>query len=466
MKISFLKTCLVFTLALGIGLTAMPARTEAYQTVLDPVNLVKNALSAALENKGIFKELTSDRLAWIQSISALQSLNKSMINFVNSGFDGSPAFVTDINKTMLSVGDAQAEAFLKELESSNSVKSPWRDDLSQNLREYRYRSTGAGGVFNQNPFTLDQVSSDPAAFTNGDFSKGGLDALFSSFMNPQNNPYGSTLLTQQAFEGSVGNAEGNRLTEINWGQGIGSYHGTCGSSGDVSLGSSKECPNSPIIINGSVLHDTLVHTLGAGIDKTVSADEVSEFASAPILNLLNEAFSKGGIAGLSKPSTGGGSSYADNLTNASNTQSASLSQAFLQTITEELGQVSNYQSNWQRIQAAGQQALSACSSRNNTQAISTIVQPALNSASAALVKAANATAELGKLQSQAKSAIATGGKLADLNKLSEDFQGFDGPNSDILPTPTEVAESESQASAGTDSLLSQLSQLSVSCVIN
>src|SRR5690606_23796963 len=84
-----------------------------------------------------------------------------------------------------------------------------------------------GSFFNQNRFTLNQVSQDPNAFIQGDFSQGGWDAWIELWRNPQNNPLGAFHAAEQELGKRISSAEGERRTELEWGRGFLSWRGDC-----------------------------------------------------------------------------------------------------------------------------------------------------------------------------------------------------------------------------------------------
>ena len=49
-----------------------------------------------------------DAIAWTVAKTAVQSLTQSIVNWINSGFEGSPAFVTDLENNLGNLSDAVA----------------------------------------------------------------------------------------------------------------------------------------------------------------------------------------------------------------------------------------------------------------------------------------------------------------------------------------------------------------------
>jgi hypothetical protein len=174
----------------------------------------------------LLKGTSLDPIAWAVAKAALQSVVNSTVKWINSGFNGSPAFVTNLANSLQTVGDAQANSFIQQLSSNGAVKSPFQSQVASAVGTNYLQSTGSNGFFNQNPYTLNQTTQNDAAFLQGNFSQGGLDALFSAVL-PQNNPYGATLLATQALNSQVAGAKNIQNTEYIAGSGFNSYRGNC-----------------------------------------------------------------------------------------------------------------------------------------------------------------------------------------------------------------------------------------------
>jgi hypothetical protein len=433
--------------------------------VKDNYNLKKNAETAAATSRDIFKENTEDPLAWKIARIAIQSLTKSTVNWINSGFDGSPAFVTDLNQTMLNVGDAAADQFFNELQSNSAIDSPFRDAATQALRDNYYRSSGNGAFGNQNAFTLNQSSPNPSAFINGDFSQGGWNAWFSLTANKQNNPIGFIDEAQRAQQGMVGVAQSNRQTELGWGNGFSSLKDSCGSTAlgqAVSLANkNRECVGALIQTPGAIIKDSLVKQLGAGTDSLVSADEISEVIDALFGELVNQVLGPGGgLRGVSQPAAGGGRSYIDAATTQTPVD-ANAQNSFIQTLNNQRSQVEQYQQNWQGIRDAGEGAAQACADRGRDDVVNDTINPIMERASVALGKAASAITSLDGIRARAQS-VTVLNQVQSLYALSSEYNALVSNNS--FPTASEMAEVQYEnTDAADETLMSRLQAAENEC---
>ena len=104
-----------------------PQKAEAIN--YDPYNTIVNAgswitekvgvayefiSSAALSSLGL-KEWTLDGVAFAIVNIMIQNMSRSIISWINSGFQGSPAFVTDLEGFMIDIGDRAMGRFIEEL---------------------------------------------------------------------------------------------------------------------------------------------------------------------------------------------------------------------------------------------------------------------------------------------------------------------------------------------------------------
>jgi hypothetical protein len=110
-SLSYKKPAAIFLMGM-LALTStisFPQRAHAFGALVhDPINYIVNGLTAASSVAEKVKGYSLDPIAWMVAKAALQSVVKSTINWINSGFNGSPAFVTDLQQKLLDVGDAQA----------------------------------------------------------------------------------------------------------------------------------------------------------------------------------------------------------------------------------------------------------------------------------------------------------------------------------------------------------------------
>ncbi|HEX2792309.1 MAG TPA: hypothetical protein VHO23_01155, partial [Candidatus Paceibacterota bacterium] len=250
---------------------------------------------------------------------------RSTVNWINSGFEGSPAFVTDLQRNLLRLGDTVTAHFVSEI-AEGIIDSPYSEEISAAVRVGYYLSTGDTPFYVRYPYTLSNYSEDPAAFLGGDFSKGGYSALFSTIVNPQNNPYGAYDVALRELNTRLSATQGTRQQELNWGDGFMSFR-DCGSAAgiEVQLAGSNDCFGASIKTPGSVIAPRINEALGLGEKSLVTADEIDEIVGALFQQLVGHVLGSGGLLGVTQQSDGGGRPFLDQATDPGQYQQPSSS---------------------------------------------------------------------------------------------------------------------------------------------
>ena len=248
---------------------------------------------------------------------ALQKLTAQTVNWINSGFKGNPAYVTNPDQFFLDVGDETASYYLSTNGVLNNLCSPFKAQVRLALVK-NYLDD------DQNFYcTLGTLERNYEAFTN-DFSQGGWDGWFNVTQNNRNNPYGAYLEAKNQLAVKVGSTQNKYQRQLQQGSGFLSFE-KCVKyappefvgpteglpSRQTVPGSSEEnCIKKETVTPGSVISSSLNKALGGSIDKIGAADEVGEIIGALLGQVINKAIS--GLRGLTK-SGSGQSSFADRL---------------------------------------------------------------------------------------------------------------------------------------------------------
>ena len=485
----------VFSMLL-VATTALPHKAYALlglgDVVHDPLHAIISSGNLAATGGLNLKEYSLDPLAYAVKTIALQSITKSVVNWINSGFDGSPAFVQDLQSEFSRIGDTVATRFIDEFTAQSGLQDlPWRDEIAQSVLGGYFQSTGKDGFYLQNPYTLDQVSSDPRAFVNGDYSKGGLAAWRELVFNPgANNPLLFRDALKESLNSRVSGAQEVRRTELNWNNGFNSFRGKCakasptftggtnantgsvlsfdGSSAStgsgtrpasVSLTNTDNCLGSPILTPGSVIAQSAnKYLVDNGLEQYISADEIGEIVNALMGQLVGSVLGGGGLAGTSRPTSGGGASYADRLGSASQSSAASVSSSFSTTISNQVSTLIEYKANWQKISDAAAAANVARPAACNNLATSVLTQAGL-----AISSATSGISALQKIQSDLTTAISTtnSAQAEAITTVSTDYQILQ--SSGALPSISDIEYAKEQSTDGgsgaASSLYTQMIQL-------
>lgn len=267
------------------------------------------------------KDCILDGLTTVIREVLISSITQSIVNWINNGFNGSPAFVTDLEGFLLNVGDQVVGRYIEGSELA-FLCSPFSIDVKIALALDYYSSTQS-----QAACTLTgAIQNVQDAF--GDFSnRSAWDAWFDLTINPNNNALGSFLSSRQSLRVAVVNAQNQQLNILNWGNGFRSYE-VCDSPATAkgaqapvlsgSIGNTRV--NCRIATPGIVINEQLSNTLGSGFRQLELADEINEIIGALLGQLTQQVLGglEGGLRGLSS-SRYSRPSYVDQLVSQSNT---------------------------------------------------------------------------------------------------------------------------------------------------
>ncbi len=400
-----------------------------------------------------------DTIAWQVGKIAIQMMTKSMVNWINSGFHGSPAFVSNLSDFLLNVGDVAAGQFIHDYGINNAVMSPFRTRIAIQLSNNYYRNTGPYAFYQQYPYTLSRYIKSDEAFLNGEFSQGGWSGWFAASQYPQNNPYGAGIIASDELIARVRQAGNTETLQLGWGQGFlawcgdntgpsvhevpvqntantvtsqeATLDGSQGASQTVTVPSSNSaapvnlsgtanpqvthCLNKDGTIGavqtpGTVIRDQINKTLGLSGDTLVTADEFDEVIGALMSQLVTQVVGGTGLGGVASVSSGG-RGYIDAATDPTQitqaTNAANANATFVDGITSEIASLQQYQANWGTISDAAdaaKTALASCSTANADQVAR--VNAVSAQAAAALAKGAAALTAAGTIGTDATNAVA------------------------------------------------------------
>jgi hypothetical protein len=458
---------------LGVGDTAFEINPAVVGGVVTTAGASTVTAAATTIQSTILTALNG--LAWTIAKMTVQSLTRSVVNWINSGFQGSPAFVSDLNENLKYLGDAVADDFIAHLDQTVqdttgfNITSPFQDQLNQKLREEYYRTTSSWGL----NYTLPQQSTDPKAFINGDFNKGGFNAYLSASQNQANNPFGAYMQASDQLWSQVGKAAQQRKMELDWGKGFLPWRGNCNTTpgiagGAVSLSQKEKCPLNAVRTPGAVIEAQLENSLGSGVRQLELADSINEIVGALIGQLVNQVLGAGGLLGTSQPSSGGGSSYLERATNPSSVgaQTTGLAAGVVQNIANDRASYTTYRQNWQKILTAAKDAETTCGVSDDITAVTTKASTEVTRVDGVLTKLTEIETQVSGA-STALQQTATRDTTAQILAAMNSYQTFLG--SKEVPTPSERAEATVQSAensgdeTSTPSLYTQMLLKKQSC---
>jgi hypothetical protein len=323
----------VFSLSLN------PKKAEAQWAVIDPVNLVQNVLSTIsqygsqmLAYSDNYKEYVLDPLVSIMAEMLIQQMTASVVNWINSGFEGSPSFIQNPGAFFLDIADQTTGAFIGQ--DLADLCSPFSIDLRIAL-SFKYRPSAQkryactlSTIISNSKDAIENASIN--GFTAGDFKQGGWPAFVSLTTEPQNNIYGAYIQADSDLSFRVASKQVQQKDELNQGKGFLSWRNCDGitqsSPTPINGGTYDELTGRfvvsgddivdksicPVSTPGSSIANILEKQLDIPVEKLGLADEIGEIVNALFAQLATQVLQQG-LSGVSNRGSSG-KSYLDSVT--------------------------------------------------------------------------------------------------------------------------------------------------------
>jgi len=248
---------------------------------------------------------------------ALDKITASTVNWIDSGFNGSPTFVQNYQQFFSDVTNQAAGAYLS---SSNFafLCSPFSLQVKIAVAQSYAASQGGIAPTAANSCTISQITNNVGDFLNGNFNSGGWPALLSFTNTPNNNPFGAYIQLNAGLQNAALSAKQNAQTSISPEGFLSMHQVICpnkATTNSVTLSSSvgNTCPTGcqcPITTPGHVIATSLDKALGTPVDQLNAAQDLDQIISALMSQLIQTAFQGGvsNLAGAQTTSSGGNSS--------------------------------------------------------------------------------------------------------------------------------------------------------------
>ena len=291
-------------------------------------SVISNTQSIARSQSTLVnKECVLDGIARGLQQVILRQVTTSIIRWANSGFQGNPSFITDINGFLRGVADQAFGEFLAD-NGLAGLCTAFRTPVLYGVRLYF-----------QEPFqrraacTLSDITSSASSFFNGgwyggvrtkvisvdrfiegDWSSGGWGTWYGMVTQDQNNPYGAFLLSVDEGQKRMNAATYAAERKASYGSGFLSFE-DCKTVQGIN-GPQKQCQ---IVTPGSIIRDQVNSAIGTDLRVLENADEINELISAVASGLvLNILGGQRGLLGIGDSRTGTNTSYLDVYSGTSN----------------------------------------------------------------------------------------------------------------------------------------------------
>jgi hypothetical protein len=228
---AFLKKIISSFLIVSIILPAIflstPNKTNAQFVVTDPglifitegqvIPILAGLLPGSAQKEGGLFGIGYDGIAWFAGRILLRQITQSLVNWINSGFQGNPSFIQDPKDFLEKDIDRTIGNFI-ESSDLNFLCAPFQINVKLALG-LQY-SPFADQIGCRLTDILNNTEGAYEDFVNGDFiGGGGWDSWLSITTVPQNNQLGAMLIAQNRLDANINNQIGIRDKELSWGNG-------------------------------------------------------------------------------------------------------------------------------------------------------------------------------------------------------------------------------------------------------
>lgn len=305
---------LIIPIIVSLSFSSLALKTVYAIDVVPPVPVSDDALRSKFVGVTVMG-YTVPGFSWngiynLVMKTLLAQITDSIVNWINSGFEGAPSFVTDPQSFLLDVGDEVVGEFINEMTKFGWLCDPYRLNIQIAL------SLGIGSFKRQRKCTLTGIIKNFDNFVNGTFKEGGWKGWFYLTTNPNANPGTAFLSVQAELQKRIQQRKDLEVKKLDWGKGFMSWRtceaysasvssegsqssesgGVLGSKSQIkdSSNQSHDCAKwSDIKTPGTVIESQLEHTLGTSLRQLELADDIDKIVGALVQQLVKTVLQKG-----------------------------------------------------------------------------------------------------------------------------------------------------------------------------
>jgi len=247
--------------------------------------------------------------------AAIDQITRSIVTWINSGFNGQPSFVTNFNQYFANVADQAAGEFIKS-SALSFLCSPFAPKIKIAIAQsYANRSSGSGASC-----SLSKVTNNINGFLKGNWGAGGWGGLLQFTTMPTNNPYGAYAYAELGLQGAIN----RKTTEANRNISPGGFISVqkCDNVPLVNGGAGAVQPqkNCKVTTPGQVVQDSLKTSFDSSVNQLQVAQNIDEIIRA----LTNQLILKSLYGGLANANTGVTNPLAPAIDQAASAQAQAL----------------------------------------------------------------------------------------------------------------------------------------------
>jgi len=230
------------------------------------------------------KESCLDAIAWSVAKFLLTTITFSVIDWINHGFNGSPAFISNPVGFLGDVAEEVSGIFIQELGLTQLCSLSWRRLITISL-------TLPNPYWKRSQCTISDVVGNIDEFFE-DSAKAGWDGWLEVTINSQNNPYGLYNLSSAELESRQQAKKKEEENKLTWGQG---FHSIVEKTNECAREVNGTCIEYKydIVTPGKWINTQLSETTSSNIRTIEQADELQELIPALVSQLIVSLFESG-----------------------------------------------------------------------------------------------------------------------------------------------------------------------------
>jgi hypothetical protein len=439
-------------LVLGLTAAGCLAQWAANQiagtvaTAVDPATLGSAATGVVVVDLSAAKQRNESKSQTVMQCivksiaqAAIDQITRSIVNWVNSGFNGQPSFVTNFNQYFANVADQAAGEFIKG-SALSFLCSPFAPQIKIAIAQSYANRNGSSGA----SCSLGKVTNNINGFLKGNWGAGGWGSLLQFTTVPTNNPYGAYAYAQIGLNNSIASAQNNANRNISPGGFISVQKCDNVPAVTAGAGSMPTRKNCKVTTPGQVIQDSLKASQDSSINQLNIAQDINSIINA----LTNQLVLKTLYGGLANANTGVTNPLAPAIDQAASAQAKDLLASLQASASYAVQYGSSKQGSASDIQQV-QQNFNTLYNCWQTAASSTALSVAQQTQGAQ--GAASANTQILQLQAQID-ALNT-----DITRANAAIASIQNLQSQVMfaATPTDITTASYAIQAATPSLISQ-----------
>lgn len=226
-------------------------------------------------DKLVTKETKTDGICTTLAKVALGMLTDSIVNWIDSGFNGSPSFVSNFGNFLVNIADTTAGTFISDTLGAKFLCEPFKFNVRLNLAlKYTGRySTKARCTLSDMGKNIKNAISNASVSVNTSLT---WDEWYDMTQNPQNNHFGAEIMAESELEASITTKSGQQVKLLDWGSGF-----------------KSATKNGSITTPGVTISNSLSGSIKSNYDELGMADEVDKVSAALLRMLVTNIIQKG-----------------------------------------------------------------------------------------------------------------------------------------------------------------------------